>query len=93
MKLVDFLEARIGESKQHGLNAATPPSLAAALLKEHAQEREILAAWKSAAKAEGIIKPEHAEGAMSVACSSMLKILAAGYKTHPDYQAEWRSGP
>lgn len=93
MKLLDFLEARVGESNQHVLNESAPPSLATALLKEQAQEREILAAWKEAAKAEGIIKPEHAEGPMSVACRSMLKILAASYKTHPDYQTDWRSGP
>lgn len=93
MKLVDFLEARIGESKQHVLNVAAPPSLATALLNEQAQEREVLVAWKEAAKAEGIIEPEHAEGTRSVACRSMLTILAAAYKTHPDYQAEWGNGP
>lgn len=89
MTLVDFLDARIGESKQLVLDAAAPPSLVTALLREQAQEREMLAAWREAARAEGIVEPDQAEGTMSLACRSMLTILAAGYKTHPDYRADW----
>ncbi len=87
MKLVEFLEARIAEHHLVGF-AAGPSSLAAALLMERAQEREILAARNEAARAEGIIDPEET-GAVGAARCSMLVILAAGYKTHADYQATW----
>lgn len=82
MELVEFLEARITERERAVLITSAPPSLIKALLAECAQERQILAAWKQAAEAEGITDPEQALGTMAVACRSMLSILAAGYRDH-----------
>jgi hypothetical protein len=105
MNLVDFLEARIAEQEAsiqgrtfvggHNVDTvasddmAVPPSLTDAMLAECAQKRGILADWEVVAEAEGITDPADAEGTVAVARRSMLIILAAGYKDHPDYQAEW----
>lgn len=85
MNLVNFLEARIAERERAVLITRAPPSLIQALLAECAQERQILAAWKQAAEAEGITDPDQAAGTMAVASSFMLSLLAAGYKDHPEH--------
>jgi hypothetical protein len=89
MNIVQFLEARIAEQEADILGGGVPASLTKALLAECAEKRAILAAWKTAAEAEGIIDPAQAEGTITVARRSMLNILAAGYKDHPDYREEW----
>lgn len=83
MTLVEFLEARVTEREKAVLITTAPPSLVRALLAECAQERQILAAWKRAAEAEGITDPEHAIGTLAMAYRSMLSILAAGCKDPP----------
>jgi hypothetical protein len=89
MNIVQFLEARIAEQEADILGGGVPLSLTKALLAECAEKRAILAAWKAAAEAEGITDPAQAEGTITVARRSMLNILAAGYKHHPDYREEW----
>ena len=105
MNLVEFLEARIAEQEaglqgrnsigDHNVDTAAsddtavPSSLTDALLAECKQKRRILADWEVVAEAEGITDPADADGAVALARRSMLIILAAGYKDHPDYQAEW----
>ncbi|MDB5876233.1 MAG: hypothetical protein JWQ07_5675 [Ramlibacter sp.] len=105
MNIVQFLEARIAEEEKriecgnstwgqnlHRLTTdemVVPPSLTEALLAECAQKRAILADWKAAADEEGTTGTGQAAGTIAVARRSMLNILAAGYKNHPDYQAEW----
>ena len=105
MNLVEFLEARIAEQEAGlqgrtlivgedidtaaSDDLAVPPSLTAALLAECAQKRGIRADWKVLAEAEGITDPADADGTVALARRSMLIILAAGFKDHPDYQAEW----
>jgi hypothetical protein len=105
MNIVQFLEARIAEEERsiecgnstpgQDLQTLTPdemalpPSLTEALLAECAQKRAILADWKAAADEEGTTGTGQPAGTIAVARRSMLNILAAGYKNHPDYQADW----
>jgi hypothetical protein len=69
---------------------AVPPSLTDALLAECAMKRRILADWKLAAEEDGISDPADAEEPVALARRSMLIVLAAGYKDHPDYDNDWR---
>ena len=104
MNLAEFLEARISEQEAYlqgrgfpqdlsadeaSADIAVPATLNEALLSECAQKRAILADWKAAAEEEGITCPLEAEGTVALSRYSMLLILAAGFKDHPDYQEEW----
>lgn len=105
MNIVEFLEARISEqeagiqgrnfieSQFNGTanndNMAVPPPLSEALLAECAHKRGILADWKVVAEAAGITDPADADGPIALARRSMLIILAANYKDHPDYNDAW----
>ncbi|MET4096340.1 DUF6221 family protein [Arthrobacter sp. UYCu712] len=105
MNIVEFLEARISEqeagiqgrnfieSQANGTatsdNMAVPPPLTEALLAECAHQRGILADWKVAAEADGITDPADADGPVALARRSVLIILAANYKDHPDYNYAW----
>lgn len=93
MNLVEFLEARISEQEEHlqgrgftqepsaeeaSEDIAIPATLNEALLSECAQKRGILAAWRVAAEAEGIIDPAEAEGTVTLArrCGGALPTLS-----------------
>lgn len=105
MNIVEFLEARIAEQEEsiqcgnstpgqnlHTLatdEMAVPLSLTEALFVECAQKRAILADWKAAAAEEGITARTETAGTIAIAHRSMLNILAAGYKNHPDSQNLW----
>lgn len=88
--IVSFLKARISEEEANLLHADPSDSqLAGPMLAECAQKRAILDDWKCAAAAEGIEDPADARHPLTVARRSMLVILAAGYKNHPDYCGHW----
>lgn len=105
MNLVEFLEARVAEQEAglqgRALVAcrnvesaasnemAVPPSLTDALLAECAMKRRILADWKAAAGEDSITDPAEAEEPVALARQSMLIVMAAAYKDHPDYDNEW----
>lgn len=92
MDLAEFLEARIDEEEQrlrHAESDSSVSPLVAPMLAECAQKRAILDYWKRSAAAEGISDPADAQGEHAIARLSMLRILAAGYKTHPDFDPEW----
>ncbi|SDP44166.1 hypothetical protein SAMN04487914_111123 [Arthrobacter sp. ok909] len=105
MNIVEFLEARIAEQEAgiqgrhfaggHDYETvasddmAVPPSLTEALLAECAVKRRIVADWKLAAQEDGITDPADAEEPVALARRSMLIVLAAGYKDHPDYDNDW----
>lgn len=91
MDIVVFLEARVAE-EEATLHYAEPVGspLVGSLREECAQKRAILEDWKCAAAAEGIADPGEAKSPFAVARRSMLRILAAGYKHHPDYASACR---
>jgi hypothetical protein len=105
MDIVDFLEARIAEQEESihqgtfthsggGGPVADGPSvesLPVLMLRECAQARVVLTAWREAADAEGITDPADAEGTVALARRAMLHILAGGFKDHPDFQGEWQA--
>lgn len=92
MDIVKFLETRIGE-EESGLSYVddpeAPASLASKLLAECAQKRRILEDWNQAAAAEGISDPAEARGTLALARRSMLLILTAAYRGHPDHSEDW----
>ena len=63
--------------------------MARIMLAECAQKRAILDGWKRAAAEEGITRPAEARGNVAMARRSMLTILAAGYRSHPDFSRDW----
>ena len=84
MDIVVFLEARIAEEEARLLGAATRDSrLALSMLVECAQKRAILEEWK-----QGAANSWH--DPLFIARSSMLVVLAASYKSHPDYSQSGR---
>ncbi len=105
MNIVEFLEARIAEQEAGiqgrplvagpaaeaaaGDDMALPLSLTDALLAECAMKRQIVADWKAAAEKDSITDPADAEEPVALARYSMLIVLAAAYKEHPDYNDEW----
>lgn len=93
MDITEFLEARIGEEEAQLRHADTDDPagspLIGPMLAECAQKRAILDYWKRAAAAEGISDTADAQGEQAIARRSMLRILAAGYENHPDFDPEW----
>lgn len=89
--IVVFLEARIAEeeSSLEHTSLDDSPTLTRHVLAESAQKRAILADWTRAAAAEGISNPADARGPLTQARRSMLLILAAAYRGHPDHSAAW----
>lgn len=84
MNIVVFLEARIAEEEARLLGARDSGSrLAQSMVAECAQKRAILEEWKRYA-ADGAPDP------LAIARRSMLAVLAANYKNHPDYSPESR---
>ena len=101
LSVVDFLEARIAEKEADVRRryVSRPPGdpeavretgpLGQMILAECARKRAIVAEWLSVAAAEGATNICEADGPSAVALRSMLRILAAGYESHPDYREEW----
>jgi Family of unknown function (DUF6221) len=88
--IVVFLEARIAEEEASLVHAGPSESrLVRSMLAECAQKRNILDDWKRAAANEGISCPADAQGNVAKVRRSMLMILAAGYRSHPDFSDEW----
>lgn len=90
--IAEFLEARLDEEEEQLRRADTDPSaspLVLPMLAECAQKRAILDSWKLSAAAEGISDTADAQGEQAIARRSMLRILAAGYEMHPDFDPEW----
>ncbi|MDQ0756058.1 DUF6221 family protein [Arthrobacter sp. B3I4] len=83
MDIVVFLEARIAEEEARLLGAQDSDArLAACMMAECAQKRAILEDWK-----RGAANSSH--DPLSIARRSMLVVLAASYKSHPDYSRNW----
>ena len=101
LSVVDFLEARIAEkeaevrrryvSRPSGdpEELGQPGPMDQMILAECTRKRAIVAEWQSVAAAEGTAHICEADGPSAVALRSMLRILAAGYESHPDYREEW----
>lgn len=92
MDIAEFLEARIDEEEEQLRHADQDPAaspLVAPMLAECAQKRTILDYWKESAVAEGISDAANAQSEQAIARRSMLRILAAGYETHPDFDPKW----
>lgn len=99
--VVEFLEARISEKeasvrRRYGnrtLGGVQEPDelrpVGQMILAECAMKRAIIAEWRSAAAADGTAHLCEADGPSVVAMRSMLRILAAGYESHPGYRTEW----
>lgn len=95
MNIVDFLEERIAEEESALAHADTDgdtpsASLAAKMLAECAQKRAIIDYWKRRAADAGVDSPSEDRRGACPDAVAMLSILAAAYRTHPDYPTGWR---
>jgi hypothetical protein len=94
MDIVEFLEARIDEEEAELRHVdfdapSSASSLASKLLAECAQKRAILANWKRTVPGRGISDTAVTQADLALAHRSMLGILAAGYRAHPDFNPDW----
>jgi hypothetical protein len=99
--IVEFLEARIaekeGDVRRNYVNRASTFAAAEGeigpigqlILADCAMKRSILASWRAAAAANGFTRLVDAVDPVALSCRSMLRILAAGYESHPDFREEW----
>lgn len=93
---MEFLEARIAEEetallRAHAQEWTLTPTLALRMLAECAQKREVVECWKRAAASEGVSNLAEVRGTLTMARRTMLMILAAAYRSHPDHSDDWLS--